>query len=54
MLASDWSEFNWADLLLEIAPVLLVDQDEVQVVAHAELLVDITHRRGKVVPTLRS
>jgi hypothetical protein len=37
-----------ADLLLEVSPVLLVDENEVEVVAHAETLVDLPEGRGEV------
>lgn len=32
-------------LLLEIPAIFLVDQDEVQIVAHGEQVVDVAHRR---------
>lgn len=39
----------FSHLLLEVAPLLFVDQHQVQVVAHRELLVDVSHRGGQVV-----
>ena len=36
------------NLLLEVPPVLLVDEDEVQVISCAELLVHIAEGRRKV------
>ena len=36
-------------LLFEVAPLLLVDQNQVQVVAHRELLVDVSHGRCHLV-----
>ena len=36
-------------LLLEVSPILLVHEHKVQVVAHAELVVDITVRGREVV-----
>lgn len=39
----------FAHLLFEVAPLLFVDQHQVQVVAHRELLVDVPHRGGQVV-----
>ena len=38
-------------LLLEISPILFVDQDQVDVVPDRELLVDVLHGRGQVVAT---
>ena len=35
-------------LLLEVPPVLLVDENEVEVVSRAELLVDVSERRREV------
>ena len=40
---------NGPDLLLEVSPLFLVHQHQVEVVAHAELLVDVTHGRVQVV-----
>ena len=39
-----------AYLLLEVPPVLLVDEDEVEVVARAELLVHVAERRRQIEP----
>ena len=36
------------DLLLEVPPVLLVDEDEVEVISRAELLVHVAERRRQV------
>ena len=38
-------------LLFEVAPLLLVHQHQVEIVAHRELLVDVTHRGRQLVPT---
>ena len=38
-----------AHLLLEVAPLLLVDEHQVEVVAHRELLVDVPHGRRELV-----
>ena len=38
-------------LLLEVPPVLLVDEDEVEVISRAELLVDVPERRREVEAT---
>jgi len=38
-------------LLLEVPPVLFVDEDEVEVVARAELLVDVAEGRSEVEAT---
>jgi len=35
-------------LLLEVTPVLFVDEDEVEVVPRAELLIDVAEGRGQV------
>lgn len=37
-------------LLLEVPPVLLVNEDEVEVISRAELLVHIAERRREVEP----
>ena len=37
-----------SDLLLEVPPVLLVDEDEVEVISGAELLVHVAERRCEV------
>lgn len=36
-------------LLFEVAPLLLVDQHQVQVVAHGELLVDVSHGGSQII-----
>ena len=36
------------DLLLEVPPVLFIDEDEVQVIPHAELLVHLAERRREL------
>lgn len=36
-------------LLFEVAPLLLVDQHQVQVVSHRELLVDVSHGGSQVI-----
>lgn len=36
-------------LLFEVAPFLLVDQHQVEVIAHRELLVDVPHGGGELV-----
>ena len=38
-------------LLLEVPPVLLVDEDEVEVISRAELLVHVAERRREVEAT---
>lgn len=38
-----------AYLLFEVASLLLVDQHQVQVVAHGELLVDVSHGGSQIV-----
>lgn len=38
-----------AHLLFEVASLLLVDQHQVQVVAHGELLVDVSHGGSQIV-----
>ena len=47
-IANLWYPEDGDFLLFEVASVLLVDEDEVQVVPRAELLVDITERRREV------
>ena len=39
------------NLLLEVPPVLLVDEDEVEVISRAELLVHVAERRREVEAT---
>lgn len=39
----------FSHLLFEVAPLLFIDQHQVQVVAHRKLLVDVSHRRSQVV-----
>ena len=41
-------------LLLEVSSILLVHQHKVQVVPDTELLIDITHSWGQVVPEYQS
>lgn len=36
-------------LLFEVAPLLLVDQHQVQVVTHRELLVDVSHGGSQII-----
>lgn len=38
-------------LLFEIAPFLLIYQHQVKVIAHRELLVDVTHGWGELIPS---
>jgi len=47
MSDGEWPQV--ANLLFEVSPIFLVDEDEVQVVAHGEFLVDVSHRRRQVV-----
>ncbi len=39
------------DLLLEVSSLLLINQDQVEIVAHRELLVDVPHCRRQLVTT---
>lgn len=41
--------FQSSYLLLEIAPLLLIDENQVEVVAHRKLLVDVPHGRRHLV-----
>lgn len=41
--------FQWTNLLLEITPLLLINEDQVEVVAHRKLLVDVPHGRRHLV-----
>lgn len=41
---------SWKGCSLEVSPVLLVDEDEVEVVARAELLVDVAEGWGELEP----
>ena len=50
-LSFAWLAIDRDFLLLEIATVLLVDQDEVEVVSRAELLVHVAEGRGEVETT---
>ena len=45
-----WYPENSNLLLLEVPPVLLVDEDEVEVISRAELLVHVAERRCEVKP----
>lgn len=44
-----WGELIFSHLLFEVAPLLFINQHQVQVVAHRKLLVDVSHRGGQVV-----
>lgn len=41
--------FQLTNLLLKVAPLLLIDENQVEVVAHRKLLVDVPHGRRHLV-----
>ena len=43
-----WYPENSDLLLLEVSPVLLIDEDEVEVISRAELLIHVAERRREV------
>ena len=43
-----WGKNGRTHLLLEVPPVFFVDEDEVEVVARAEFLVDVAEGRSEV------
>lgn len=50
-LSFAWLAVDGDFLLLEVAPVLFVDEDEVEVVSRAEFLIHVAERGGKVEAT---
>ena len=43
------SQMDSTDLLFKVPPIFVINQNQVQVVPHRELFVDITHRRRQIV-----
>lgn len=43
------TQLSLTHLLLEVSPVFLINQDQIDVIPHRELLVYVLHGRGQVV-----